>query len=209
VASTQSSATRSSNSRNKERLTCRSSTTASTTRPRPLPPGTPERQETGTIRANAPSQAWALSLPLATRPCSVVASLPLASAAAPSRVSWRNTCRPSACMASAATCAMPAPMMPAPTTSTLFELKSMLDSTHQEGAPKCPPCIDRRVNRSPGAAVPASSSRHRGHPNPARRPGPHRGAPAPRPPPWPSGHTRRSRHGGPPTTWPGRPSARA
>ena len=68
--------------------------------------------------ASAPS-----SLPLATRPSSVAASLARAASAAPSRTSNSRTGWP----AWAATCAMPAPMMPAPTTKTGVSLRrSML-----------------------------------------------------------------------------------
>ncbi|MDT4868420.1 hypothetical protein FQZ97_1033820 [compost metagenome] len=97
--------------RKRLRLASRFSTMASTTSATPLASSS---EGIGSMSTSVAAAASAVILPLATRPSSVAASFDLACAAAPSRMSNRNTGWP----AWAATCAMPAPMMPAPTTST-------------------------------------------------------------------------------------------
>ena len=110
-ARTQRASTLVSSSRNSARLASAFSMIASTTRPAPAASSS---RSTARMRASV-AFAWsASSLPLATRPSSACSSLAQAAAAAPSRAS--NIC--TVCPACAATWAMPAPMMPAPTTST-------------------------------------------------------------------------------------------
>mmetsp|Transcript_31935 Transcript_31935/g.75076 ORF Transcript_31935/g.75076 Transcript_31935/m.75076 type:complete len:231 (-) Transcript_31935:130-822(-) len=108
VAMTASSGSSASSSAKSVRFTSRFSTMASMTRSAGC------SAATGLMRASVAATASALSLPLATRPSSVAASLALAASAAPSRVSNSATSWP----AWAATCAMPAPIRPAPTTRT-------------------------------------------------------------------------------------------
>ncbi len=107
----QSAPTMPSSSRKSPRLASAFSTIASTTRPEPAASASCVATA---MRAAIAFASAASSRPLAARPSSVAASLPCAAAAAPSRASKSLTGWP----ACAATCAMPAPMMPAPTTKT-------------------------------------------------------------------------------------------
>src|SRR5664280_997974 len=131
-ASTQSSATTVSRSRKTLFLAAAFSTMASTTRPEPAASSS---HGTATMRAATALASAASSLPLAARPSSVEASLATAAAAAPSRASKSLTRWP----ACAATWAMPAPMMPAPTTKTVVSRpRSRAMSMPEEMKKRCP-----------------------------------------------------------------------
>ena len=111
VASTACGPSRPSRSRNSARLASRFSTMASTAK---AAPRACSSAASGRRRARA-ACAWPAAIrPLASRPSRVLPICSQAVAAAPSRMSNSHTGWP----AWAATCAMPAPMMPAPTTRT-------------------------------------------------------------------------------------------
>ena len=118
-ASTASGAMMASSSRSRPCLTPRFSTMASTTRPASA---SSDIAPAGTMRAIAASAAAASSLPLVTRPSRVAFSLSRASRAAPSRASYRYT----RCPACAATCTMPAPIVPAPITATVSKFEVVM-----------------------------------------------------------------------------------
>ena len=111
VASTQSADTMPSSCLNRLRLASSFSTMASTTR---WAWAALSSAEMAVMRSSAWAATSAVSLPLAARVCRVAANWVRDWSAAPSRTSNSMT----GCPASAATWAMPAPMMPAPTTST-------------------------------------------------------------------------------------------
>ena len=118
-ASTASASTTTSSSRNVLRLTSRSSTIASTTS---LAVTRSPSACTGTMRAAAASASAGSILPLAASLRSASAICCLAASATPIRVSNNRTRWP----ACAATCAMPAPMAPAPITATSAEGASLI-----------------------------------------------------------------------------------
>ena len=111
LANTQSAPTMPSNCSHKARLASTCSTMASTTS---VLLAASCKLATGVMRASRPATAAACILPLATKAPRLACSLSSAPWAAPSRMSYSHT----GCPACAATCAIPAPMMPAPTTST-------------------------------------------------------------------------------------------
>ena len=119
LASTQSSATMASNCCHKARLTSTFSTMASTTS---VQLAASCKLAIGAIRPIKASTSADCIFPLATRVARLLRSLSIALWAAPSRTSNSCTVWP----ACAATCAMPAPMMPAPTTSTLALRRSVM-----------------------------------------------------------------------------------
>ena len=114
LASTQSPPSRNSSSANKARLASRFSTMASITKPASAASA---KLSTGAIRMRTSSTCACVNLPLASSAWRLSLNLAWAWRAAPSRASIRYTL----CPACAATCAMPAPMMPAPTTRIFAE----------------------------------------------------------------------------------------
>ena len=114
LASTQSALSNASKSAKSARLASRFSTMASTTKPASKAWA---KVSTGWMRARMPSTCAWVNLPLASSASRLSRNLAQACCAAPSRASIKYTL----CPACAATCAIPAPMMPAPTTRTFAE----------------------------------------------------------------------------------------
>ena len=149
-ASTPSAPTMGSSSRKSARLASAFSTIASTTRPQPAASSS---RAAAPIRAAIAFASAPSSLPLAARPSSVAASFAQAACAAPSRVSKSRTGWP----ACAATWAMPAPMMPAPTTKTVVSERSsnaMAVAVRCEAAPRGSGAPELSASAAGGSGLP-------------------------------------------------------
>ncbi|EWS57776.1 hypothetical protein Y694_04274 [Methylibium sp. T29-B] len=145
-ASTQSASTIASSCANSVRLASACSTMASTTS---RAPAAASIDVAGVMRASVACAASALRRPFATSASRPVASRRNAASAAPSRAS----CSCTGCPAWAATCAMPAPMMPAPITHTGDCVSSA------------------RLMPAPSPTAAGASRRRRQSPRAPRRPG--------------------------------------